>query len=76
MLEVIDDGMGMSAGKAAHILEQGNSGGEHSPGYGIANVNRRLKLLFGEGYGVQIFSALGIGTQVSIRIPGSGILRE
>ncbi|GGF71629.1 sensor histidine kinase YesM [Paenibacillus albidus] len=76
VLEVIDDGMGMSAGKTAHILEQGNSGGEHSSGYGIANVNRRLKLLFGEGYGVQIFSALGIGTQVSIRIPGSGIPRE
>ncbi|MGG4147488.1 histidine kinase [Paenibacillus algorifonticola] len=76
VLEVIDDGMGMPVGKAAHMMERSHDSSEHSSGYGIANVNSRLGLLFGESYGVQIFSALGIGTQVSIRIPASGIPRE
>lgn len=74
VLEVIDDGMGMPPGKAATILEDISDGSSESlSGYGIANVNRRLKLLFGDPYGVTIFSALGIGTQVIIRIPASGI---
>lgn len=38
-------------------------------GYGLKNVNDRIKLLYGEEYGVKIFSRPGDGTRVEIRLP-------
>lgn len=35
----------------------------------LYNVCRRIKLLFGEEYGIHIFSMVGIGTDVRINIP-------
>jgi two-component system sensor histidine kinase YesM len=37
---------------------------------GIVNINNRIKLLFGDQYGVEIESRLGDGTTVVIKIPG------
>ncbi|MNG36302.1 hypothetical protein D3C84_1232890 [compost metagenome] len=36
---------------------------------GLSNINNRIKLLFGEGYGVEIESELGKGTTVIVKIP-------
>jgi two-component system sensor histidine kinase YesM len=36
---------------------------------GLSNINNRIKLLFGEGYGVEIESQMGIGTTVIVKIP-------
>lgn len=36
---------------------------------GLSNINNRIKLLFGEGYGVEIESQLGVGTTVIVKIP-------
>lgn len=36
---------------------------------GIANVNKRIKMYFGEEYGISIDSELGKGTEVSILLP-------
>ncbi|MHA6482623.1 sensor histidine kinase [Paenibacillus sp. strain BS8-2] len=72
LFKVIDDGLGISR----ELLEQMNDPEESiSVGYGIRNVNQRIKLYYGAAYGVSIFSRLGIGTTVSIRIPAVG-LRE
>jgi sensor histidine kinase YesM len=38
-------------------------------GYGIHNVDERIKLHFGAKYGVTIFSKVGMGTTVKITIP-------
>ncbi|MCR2807012.1 sensor histidine kinase [Paenibacillus soyae] len=66
LFKIIDDGVGISA----ELLEQMNDPEEStSVGYGIRNVNQRIKLYYGGGYGVSIYSRLGIGTTVSIRIP-------
>jgi len=43
-----------------------------APGYGVKNVNERIKLFFGQGYGVRISSHLGEGTAVVISIPKFG----
>ncbi|WP_141500271.1 sensor histidine kinase [Paenibacillus luteus] len=68
LLKIIDDGMGMRmSGKSPHELPEG---GDTLSGYGIRNVDNRIKLLYGESYGVSIYSRLGIGTTVTIRIPG------
>ena len=66
VFEVIDDGMGMSNEKLSKLLNDINN---ITVGYGIRNVNNRIKLHFGEEFGVQIFSKLGVGTQVKILIP-------
>ncbi len=64
ILSVIDDGMGMSRETLSSLLED-----KPGRGYGITNVDRRIKLKFGEHYGVKVFSRLGIGTTVQIRLP-------
>ena len=43
-------------------VERGNS-------IGIHNINARLKILYGEEYGLQIESVIGEGTKVRMVIP-------
>lgn len=65
LLQVIDDGLGMTRER----LEQAFNKPGNTSGYGIKNVNNRIKLTYGERYGVEMFSRLGIGTSATIRIP-------
>ncbi|MCY9543981.1 sensor histidine kinase [Paenibacillus alvei] len=66
LFRIIDDGVGMTTQRIHDIFD----GIDHvNTGYGIRNVNQRIKLHFGTEYGVAIISGLGIGTSVSIRIP-------
>lgn len=62
-LEVIDNGKGMTPEQLERVVTQ------KSAGYGIANVDERIKLRFGENYGVFLQSELGNGTVAQIRIP-------
>jgi two-component system sensor histidine kinase YesM len=65
LLSVIDDGMGMPRDVYQRMLEKT----DQPAGYGIYNVDKRVKLAYGERYGVEVYSRLGIGTSVQIRIP-------
>lgn len=65
IFQIIDNGLGMSK----MILERIMSVNEFSGGYGIRNVDERIKLHYGDKYGVHIFSRRGIGTVVKIAIP-------
>ena len=38
-------------------------------GIAIVNVNNRIKLLFGEEYGISVYSHQGAGTDVLITLP-------
>ncbi|MBE9913149.1 sensor histidine kinase [Paenibacillus donghaensis] len=72
--EIMDDGNGMSKDTLQQVNSAMDSAGAvrssgRGRGYGIRNVNERIKLYFGKEYGVQLFSRLGIGTTVRIRIP-------
>lgn len=53
--------------KLLHIPEA--TGKEVSGGYGLHNVHQRLRLYYGESYGVQIDSVEKSGTTVAICIP-------
>ncbi|MGF9695409.1 MULTISPECIES: cache domain-containing sensor histidine kinase [Paenibacillus] len=64
ILSVIDDGMGMSRDTLQSLLED-----KPGRGYGISNVDRRIKLKFGEYYGVKVYSRLGAGTTIRIILP-------
>ncbi|CAH1210854.1 hypothetical protein PAECIP111891_03609 [Paenibacillus allorhizoplanae] len=68
-LEVIDDGMGMQP----ETLERALNKTDNISGYGITNVDQRIKLAFGDEYGVNLYSKFGIGTKAQIRIPLHGI---
>lgn len=61
---VEDDGVGMSKEKIKAILSN-----HMGVGYGIKNVNERIKLYFGDQYGLEYFSEEGCGTKVIIRFP-------
>jgi two-component system sensor histidine kinase YesM len=69
VLKIIDDGMGMRM-QGVSGQELPASGDTLLSGYGIRNVDNRIKLMYGDAYGVSIFSRLGIGTTVTVRIPG------
>lgn len=64
--KIIDNGVGFPPGR---VLD--NTGGQDltNAGYGIRNVDQRIKLHYGSEYGVTLFSRAGIGTTVRIVIP-------
>ena len=65
VLRIIDDGVGMSH----DVVRRLSDPSETQVGYGIRNVNQRIKLHYGESYGVRIHSRSGIGTNVTIVFP-------
>lgn len=69
VLQVIDDGVGMSEETLAHIYDR-HKVNYHSNGVGVYNVQKRLKLYYGEDYGITYESAEGKGTTATITIPG------
>jgi two-component system LytT family sensor kinase len=60
IIEVEDDGTGMSEERLSTAL-----GG----GIGLSNVNERLRVIYGEGYGLKLTSRPGRGTSARIEIP-------
>ncbi len=68
VLQVIDDGVGMIEEQAQALIDKGRQG-EDGKGVGLQNVNHRIRLYFGESYGLEIVSELEEGTTVTLRIP-------
>lgn len=62
-LSVEDNGVGMSEETADNILTH------NSKGYGVRNVNERIKLMYGSEYGLKIESKEGKGTRITISLP-------
>ena len=71
-ISVIDDGVGMTAGAAGCCSagEDASQKGKRFHGIGLKNVDSRLKLYYGEKYGVSVFSIPNDFSIVSILIPG------
>ncbi|THF77335.1 cache domain-containing sensor histidine kinase [Cohnella fermenti] len=66
-LTVEDDGPGMPANTLAKLRSgELQAGGK---GIGLLNIDDRIKLSFGDGYGVQVENRPGHGTRVIVRIP-------
>ena len=66
LLKVSDDGIGMAPEQVAALLQNEPS---DRTGIGIKNVNDRLRIYFGPGYGLSIDSVPDEGTTVTIRMP-------
>jgi two-component system sensor histidine kinase YesM len=67
LLEVEDQGPGMDA-EFLHKLRSGEVTTK-GKGIGLANMEERIRLTFGEAYGIQIDSSPGIGTRVGVKLP-------
>ena len=69
-LTVEDNGVGMDEEELLKLrAEIKRPCKETSKGFGLANVNERLKMNFGEKYGLKIESQKGVGTTVHVIIP-------
>ena len=72
LLEVEDDGIGFTEEKLAQIeAELLDDSGDirMESGFGIGNVNRRIRLYYGKQYGLSVRSKYNTGTCVTLVIP-------
>ena len=60
IIDVHDDGLGMSEDRLEHALDGG---------IGLSNVNERLRTIYGEQYQLKLRSVPGQGTSASLEIP-------
>lgn len=68
-IDVIDNGFGMTQENAEVILSGNVKLNSKGSGIGLKNVNERIKICFGNSYGLSIFSELDEGTTVRIHMP-------
>jgi two-component system sensor histidine kinase YesM len=84
LVEVEDDGVGMDDDRLVQLKEALRAGerytapgktsatSDESAGIALANTHRRLRLLFGRRYGLEIESREGGGVRTTIRVPFKG----
>lgn len=66
-IDVSDNGCGFDVQQNFLTQKTSKTGG----GYGLYNVNERIRLEYGEGYGLSVASQVGIGTTVTVKIKKS-----
>lgn len=70
IIVVKDNGVGMDTEEVNRRLEDNNlEYVEQGSSIGLYNINARMKMLYGEEYGLRIESAAGEGTNVFFKIP-------
>ena len=70
ILEVADNGSGMTEEQMENILDE-----EKGNGYGVRNIHTRIRLVYGEKYGLEYTGNEWGGVTVRIRFPkGRGII--
>ena len=71
-IEVEDDGIGFTPEKLAQLraeLEDDTGDIKLESGFGIGNVNKRIRLYYGKPYGLTVESEYTTGTRVTLVIP-------
>ncbi|NUU78345.1 sensor histidine kinase [Paenibacillus xylanilyticus] len=77
IIEISDNGCGMDTSVIERIMEPVAHADEERQHIGMRSVLRRIELIHGEPYGVQIESAVNQGTLVRLRLPyqlGEGVM--
>ncbi len=73
LLEVEDNGVGFTSYKLGRVREEIEDEDSEirlrESGFGLENVNKRLKLYYGQQHGLSIESEYGVGTLVTLTIP-------
>ena len=63
VIRIRDNGCGISKERIRYLLSR------DSNRIGLSNIHQRLKLLYGEEYGLNIISEKNHGTEVVLRFP-------
>lgn len=77
IISISDDGNGIEKTRLSQLNDNLNklsidyldTTKKKQSGIAMINVNNRIRLLFGEEYGVSIYSTVGIGTKVIVTLP-------
>jgi two-component system sensor histidine kinase YesM len=84
LIRISDDGLGMDEERLISINEKlsknsfniASAKQETIGGFALINVNNRIRLLFGDEYGLHVFSIQDVGTDVEISLPTISSDRE
>lgn len=68
-VRIIDNGVGIESQKLETLKIVKKASSKGLSGIGIKNVNDRIKLIYGNDYGIEIKSELGKGTEIIILLP-------
>lgn len=81
ILTVSDNGKGMDSKTLSELNERIRLANQHmddkkeskqrNTGIALPNINKRIQLLFGEEYGINVYSTLNQGTDIEITIPAN-----
>lgn len=80
LISVRDNGVGMKEEQVRSLneslrsrrtrnAETGEPDGKRHNGIALVNVDSRIRLIFGENYGIHVYSMENVGTEVQIRVP-------
>lgn len=75
LLQLCDNGVGMEKEVLRSILEE-NVQGQDREHIGIQSIQRRIRYLYGAGYGLDVQSTPGEGTVVNLSLPLNGKNQE
>lgn len=68
-VEIEDNGIGMNSETLRDLLDKKNVYREHFTGIGVNNVDDRMKLIYGENYGILVESQERQGTRITVCFP-------
>ncbi|WP_228275716.1 cache domain-containing sensor histidine kinase [Gracilibacillus oryzae] len=71
IIQVTDNGVGIDKNKLTQIKERMNDENYQSDGnrIGLHNVQQRIKLYYGDSFGLEIESIYGLGTTMTLKLP-------
>lgn len=67
VIEIADNGVGIKAEDVQHIFDGNRT--ESSDSFGLRNIDERIKLFYGQSYGLEIRSEYLKGTSILVYIP-------
>ena len=73
---VSDDGVGIPHEQLENIRTSLDDENDTVHGIGLKNIHRRIRLYYGDNYGIVINSSPGRGTSVTVRIPNTLPIQE
>lgn len=75
LIHISDNGVGIKEKDLEDLMAELNHGEElftKKDHIGIFNIHERIQRIYGNGYGLTISSIAGLGTRVTVRLPGNG----
>lgn len=73
IVNVSDNGIGIEEDRLKEVLDKiNNITNDEGTSIGMTNVSQRIKLYYGEQYGMYIHSRVGIGTTIKLHLPIMG----